>query len=566
MLANNFSFLSNAGTLSSDTRYETFTDNYISVKDVLEEDKVDVEIGGNTLINAVGSVGKPNYGTSNSDNNSFSFTGESRLFRLYFNNTSIKTNTKYTVFYDITKNTLKPTSSTSRVLKFTLNNYNTAHFPINKNDLGPQKQVITTSSEVTSTPYIETMESVTGEFAMRDIMVIEGDYSDYDFEFFKGLLSVGENNNTITVKSHNKNMFDYKIYDGIFVNNGDCTLVEDGIKITTTGKTTDLVDGYIDTGISSSHTYIKANSKKYLMPVEENIKYSLSYKVTPESVHDHDVFIEFRDKDYKSLGYRRIVANSSLTSNSVTFDSPTNAKYIHMRFDNNLGGNSLIFSQIQLEEAEKPTSYEKYKSDEKTFILNEPLKSLPNGVKDKIVKTNGLWYIERNIGETVLDGSEGWNSMAIDYYQNKNIGFISFEKPGVCASKEEEVTVQSDLFAGLKYRDTYSDRTPGVEGISVGGQNRIYVFIDMNRLETWDAAGFRKWLSVNNVKVVYELEESIYEPLNISSNFNLFKETSYISNNSSIPLNMKITVDRVANRAKEFSEIAKLNPTIDNIS
>ena len=39
------------GELSDDTRYETFTGNDITVDNILEEDEVDVEIEGNTLVN-----------------------------------------------------------------------------------------------------------------------------------------------------------------------------------------------------------------------------------------------------------------------------------------------------------------------------------------------------------------------------------------------------------------------------------------------------------------------------------------------------------------------------------
>ena len=66
--------------------------------------------------------------------------------------------------------------------------------------------------------------------------------------------------------------------------------------------------------------------------------------------------------------------------------------------------------------------------------------------------------------------------------------------------------------------------------------------------------------------VVYRLENPIYEPLNTDLIISLFKENTYLSSNSIIPANIKVVVDRVLNRAKEFSKIAKLNPTVENIS
>ena len=66
--------------------------------------------------------------------------------------------------------------------------------------------------------------------------------------------------------------------------------------------------------------------------------------------------------------------------------------------------------------------------------------------------------------------------------------------------------------------------------------------------------------------MVYQLYEPIYESLNIDSTVNLYLDITHISNNSNIPANMKVAVDRVANRAKEAIERAKNNTTIDNIS
>ena len=51
VIFNSFNLNSYASTLSEDTRYETFVDNNITINDVLEEDKVDMKIEGNSLVN-----------------------------------------------------------------------------------------------------------------------------------------------------------------------------------------------------------------------------------------------------------------------------------------------------------------------------------------------------------------------------------------------------------------------------------------------------------------------------------------------------------------------------------
>ena len=51
LLPINISTISNAGVLSEDNRYETFEGDNITINNILEEEKVDVEIEGNTLVN-----------------------------------------------------------------------------------------------------------------------------------------------------------------------------------------------------------------------------------------------------------------------------------------------------------------------------------------------------------------------------------------------------------------------------------------------------------------------------------------------------------------------------------
>lgn len=72
--------------------------------------------------------------------------------------------------------------------------------------------------------------------------------------------------------------------------------------------------------------------------------------------------------------------------------------------------------QIQIEEGEK-TSYEPYQGNDYT-IQTEPLRSLPNGVKDTIEEDG----IHRRVGRVVLDGSENWQQY------NNNVYFVGINR------------------------------------------------------------------------------------------------------------------------------------------
>ena len=56
-------------------------------------------------------------------------------------------------------------------------------------------------------------------------------------------------------------------------------------------------------------------------------------------------------------------------------------------------------------------------SNKKKILLSEPLRGLPSGVKDRIIKRNGQWVIERNTEIATLNGTEGW-IMVVDKSKN----------------------------------------------------------------------------------------------------------------------------------------------------
>ena len=65
---------------------------------------------------------------------------------------------------------------------------------------------------------------------------------------------------------------------------------------------------------------------------------------------------------------------------------------------------------------------------------------------------------------------------------------------------------------------------------------------------------------------MYELAEPICEPIKSDLSIELFGGATHVSNNTLVPANMTLTVDRVLNRATEAIEQARISPTIDNIS
>lgn len=190
-----------ASTLSPDGRYETINTHSISLKDIMLDDTSKMKIQGNSLVNNIGQLYNPSSNATVSGN-TFSFTYNSGTVKGYFRGSTMKENTKYTVFYNIVKNTLVKTSggNLDYVMKLTLttpHNTNGGCFFINSGETGLFKKVITTPAVKDNTPYIETTPNSTyepgGQFEIKDIVVVEGDYSNINIGYFEGMQSSFEN-------------------------------------------------------------------------------------------------------------------------------------------------------------------------------------------------------------------------------------------------------------------------------------------------------------------------------------------------------------------------------------
>ena len=192
--------------------------------------------------------------------------------------------------------------------------------------------------------------------------------------------------------------------------------------------------------------------------------------------------------------------------------------------------------------------------------LKEPLRSLPNGTKDRIIKKDDKWVVERNCAEVILTEES-----------IKRVGY-NYNEINV-----DRIELNIDFFKNIKISDWVHTMTPEAVFEAIpwsthsDSKNTVWTWFHSNQKTfhilcpkgtTLEEAKSR----LLNTKVVYQLKSPVYETLEVSPNIKLFEGITYISNDSTIPVNMKVLVDRVANKAKEFTERARLNPTVENIA
>ena len=173
--------------------------------------------------------------------------------------------------------------------------------------------------------------------------------------------------------------------------------------------------------------------------------------------------------------------------------------------------------------------------NKKEILMNEPLRGLPNGVKDKYVIIDGKWYIERNCKSITLDGSEKWSLSSMNNSSYCVAFTATLNSKNLASSNIISNTLpilNSFLETGQRkgiYLNSNNEGTTGNFVVSVPSS-------ECNSLS--DLKGIKYWLQNNPTTVVYQVTPT-YEPIDYNP-FEVYSDTTHISNNSNIPCNMVI--------------------------
>lgn len=193
-----------------------------------------------------------------------------------------------------------------------------------------------------------------------------------------------------------KNLFDFNYLKNNYVIRGTKTYTENSITLTSTG------DDCYDNSFSSN--------TNFRIPVLPNKQYTLMLRKTNNVA---GVMYIFPYTKNNVMHKQTISTNISYTGNiAYTFTTPQDCYYVSFRVGINLSGNTCTFSDFMVlygtHTWDDVTEFIPFQGFETTTVeLNQPLRELPNGVKDTI--ENGV--VTRRVGEITYDGSETWVKM-----------------------------------------------------------------------------------------------------------------------------------------------------------
>lgn len=403
----------------------------------------------------------------------------------------IKPNTKYTLVFDVLKNTL----SGQMYLTYT-NNGSTcvSYFPvqnsIDRKATGRFKYVLTSAN--TNIEQINCLfrtmiwnNSVAGESITFTVRIFEGDWTNKKIpEYFEGLKSVGEqknNNHKINIWSENKNL--WKL-DQIRTQNG-------AIPLYTRNHNEIIYTSVGEFGIYSP-IKVKAGQTLKISGIVENVQNIRLFKQA-DNFQGGGVY----NKDFNGV-------KTEVSPNySYTF---TEDGIYHIRVWCKSTGQARLVNFLA-EISNNNTEYDEYRSDNKTVLLKQPLRGLPNGVKDTIEKVHGEWKIVRRCGEVIFDGSQTVTGTS------NLINSSAWSKFGY---QLEDCKDYSDVICdSLAYQTDKSGVNPDL-GECVGCTNNMWKILfqikkNNNILST--VAEVNDYMKKNPKKVIYELTKPIVEDI-----------------------------------------------------
>ena len=390
------------------------------------------------------------------------------------------------------------------------------------------------SQERNSSVILFTNSSTQGS-ATFDVVLLEGDWTNKEIpaEYFEGMKSVGEcEDNKIEIKATGKNKI--KLEDTtISTTNGLTISIKDNVfTINGTSKS--------DTRIKITNSYDVCYGEDYVTTfpiwgreIVDFVKIGKSYGTSWIYLDGQDLGVLFALKDKDGVTLERTEPNSNTRIyNNVN----RNVAFIQIYIPAKTYVNHKV--SLQIEEGKTTTEYEPYKENSIQLSLSEPLRALPNGVKDKIVKKEGKWYVERNCKQLKLTTDLQF-TLRTDIYSNVDSEYKWYQTVNITDyKKQSNVSIICNQLATVTQYESSSELDSYNYPCMSLSKNKSYQILSI-KIKKADINAFLNWIKDNDIQIVYELETPVYEEVT-DPTLLTYLDTTHISNNSTIPCNMKV--------------------------
>ena len=318
------------------------------------------------------------------------------------------------------------------------------------------------------------------------------------------LVSVGEEeDNKLIILSKNKNMIDFGEY---------AEIVPDGIKV--------------------NYTDIMSNKIKLLQgQFKPNTQYVFKCKAKELTQQNKNPRIRFV---YTDGSMANTSAMNSVDFSEIMFRSYEDKTIDHITFTASSWGGELILKDcILIEGSNFPTEYIEPKQHKTEILLDEPLRKIDNIAYDEIIDSK----IIRRVGRVILDGTEEWITWRDNSKTHNNCYvYINNTHNGLDLKASRNNRIKSNI---LEKKMIYLQSN---KGIFFANDQYLAIGVPIEELGIDDTSDYRtnvnaikKWLSENNVEVLYELAEPIIEELPNGITLQGYDDTTMYIENSITP-------------------------------
>lgn len=431
----------------------------------------ELNISGNTLVNLV-PVKVPK----------LTFTGNGtpqyHTYRVYS-----KSNTRYTIFATVEKNTIDhnfgivgwhTTNDNSQVL-------------IPNGFLGSFCSTFRTGNAPPTNWVMDCWkENTQGEIVISNVFVLEGDWTNVVSPgYFEGLKSVGEGSR-LNILSLGKNLFNNNIPP-------------------TTTQSNVIGGGYK----THRNTLIKYDpNKEYCVSYKKRVESHVCYcYVTCFDENGEMYYWNTNVNNFGKIDKKRAISGTpsyisvdirNITLSGTTIDEVNNSVY-----------------DIQVEEGEQSTQYEDYKENRMEFLIGEPLRSVPYGVRDTIEKIGEEWKIIRRCGEWNVTATEPSWTKNFDYSPAQGWSGFNFKyKTNDIFNDKNRPKEFCKRTGNNEFGLFHAGHTSGNRGMDFHENGNGKLTIESSIVPVGDLVKLREWLSNNPTKIVYELEKPYMEDIN----------------------------------------------------
>ena len=171
----------------------------------------------------------------------------------------------------------------------------------------------------------------------------------------------------------------------------------------------------------------------------------------------------------------------------------------------------------------------------KQTMTHEPLRGLPNGVKDKYVIIDGKWYIERNTVQLHIDNLNQFIFSLFD--EDSSLGYVEIlDYDDIILDNAGQCLCENFAFNGSFNKSVLK---PAYSICTTYTQNKLRFAIPVNEFTDTTRPSIVEYFKNNPVDVICARKTPTYEPIDYNP-FEVYTDITHISNNSLIPANMVI--------------------------